>query len=294
MINEIIAKIINTEDCRILDEGEIQKIESIKSYKNVIEVTTEVSLQSGNKEVVLYIGIPNPPLTLPKMFIKNESYESIKFIPHINKDLNICIYDEGMNHVFNESYFPEIVEEMIYRAKRIIAQGEELETISDEFEREFKAYWEISYDKNDIVKEYKISDYKYIENTQIPKDLNLNFHPPEPISIYSIKNNKPPVTARYVRIEGGQYFAIAEVEIIDMSGNNILKPHLFTVKEEKDNYDILKDYKKKAKLLNYDPNLPDFYTYENMYKDNIIITLEKEEKHYSRFYRNKKNSIVKS
>lgn len=157
MINEIFIKISKTEDCRILDDEAIRKIDSIKNYKNVIQVNTEVSLQSGFKEVVLYVGIPDPPITLPKIFINNNSYENFKYLPHINRDLNICIFDDGINHIFNSSNFPEIVEEMIYRAKRIITQFDDPVFKLNEFEREFKAYWEISYEKNDIVRESGLS-----------------------------------------------------------------------------------------------------------------------------------------
>ncbi len=157
MINQIFKKISVTEVCKILEVDEILKIDPIISYKNVIEIKTEISLKNGLKEVVLYIGIHNPPFDLPKIFIKKESYEDIKYIPHINKDLHICIYDEGVNHVFNELYFPEIVEEMIHKAKKIIAQGDDLKLVLTEFEREFKAYWELSYDKNDIVNEAGLS-----------------------------------------------------------------------------------------------------------------------------------------
>lgn len=160
MIFEIFKNISKTENCRILDIDTIQNNDSIKNFKNVIEVNTEISLQRGVKEVVLFIGICEPPVSLPKIFIKRESYEDIQFIPHVDKDLSICIYDEGMNHVFNESSLPDIVEEMIYRAKKIISQVDELETISAEFEREFKAYWEISYDKNDVVNEIGLSIIK--------------------------------------------------------------------------------------------------------------------------------------
>ena len=160
MISEIFNKINKTETCRVLNKEAIQKIDSIKDYKNIIELTTEVSLRKGVKEVVLYVGIPEPPITLPKIFIKNESYEDIKFIPHINKDLSICIYDEGMSHIINVSAFPDLVEEMIHRAKKIIAQVDDLEAMSEEFEREFKAYWGISFDKNDIVSETGLSIFK--------------------------------------------------------------------------------------------------------------------------------------
>ena len=165
MINKIIEKIIKTEECRILDVEAIQKIDSIKSYRNVIEVSTEISLKGGVKEIVLFVAICDPLIILPKIFIKRESYEDIQYIPHINKDLSICIYDEGMNHVFNETFLPEIVEEMISRAKMIISQVDKLETISAEFEREFRAYWEISYDKNDFVNEIGFS---IIDNDYLP------------------------------------------------------------------------------------------------------------------------------
>jgi len=160
MLNEILEKIKKTEDCRVLDDNTIQKIDSIKSYKNVIEVNTEISLLSGVKEIVLYVGIPDPLVTLPKIYLKSECYEDIKFLPHINKHLNICIYEDGMNQAFNESFLPDIIEEMIHRAKSIIAQYDEPEIISAEFEREFKAYWEISYNKNDIVNEIGLSIIK--------------------------------------------------------------------------------------------------------------------------------------
>lgn len=153
MINEILNKIISTEDCRILQNEEIQKIDSVKSYKLVIEVKTQVSLQSGVKDLILYIAIPDPPVTLPKIFINNTSYEELQYVPHINRDLNVCIFDDGINHRFDPTYFPEIVEEMIHSAKQIITQYDDQQLKSTEFKREFKAYWEMSYNKYDFVSE---------------------------------------------------------------------------------------------------------------------------------------------
>ena len=176
MISEIFNKINKTETCRVLNKEAIQKIDSIKDYKNIIELTTEVSLRKGVKEVVLYVGIPEPPITLPKIFIKNESYEDIKFIPHINKDLSICIYDEGMSHIINVSAFPDLVEEMIHRAKKIIAQVDDLEAMSEEFEREFKA----KFDEPIIMK--LNSYYEVLVNNSVKGKL------------YSITNHSPEIT----------------------------------------------------------------------------------------------------
>lgn len=165
MISAIFNKISSTEVCKILSIEQIQRIDSVKSYKHVIEVDTVVSLSNGIKELTLYIAIPDPPVTLPKVFISELSYEGIKFIPHINRDFNICVYDEGLNHVFNPSNFPEMVEEMIHKAKQIITKYHDSPEKLTEFEREFKAYWEISFNKNDIVRESGLS---IITNTNLP------------------------------------------------------------------------------------------------------------------------------
>ena len=157
MIQKIFNKISKTEDCRILDDDAIRQIGSIINYKNVIEVKTEISFKKGVNEVVLYVGIPDPSITLPKIFINSESYKDIKFLPHINKELSICIFDDELNHVYQESALPDIIEEMIHKAKKIISQYDEPEILTAEFEREFKAYWEISYHKNDFVNEIGLS-----------------------------------------------------------------------------------------------------------------------------------------
>jgi hypothetical protein len=151
MIQEIFKKISLTEDCIILDDDAIRQIGSIMNYKNVIQVNTEISLKKGVNELVLYVGIPDHSITLPKIFIKSESYKDLKFLPHINKDLSICIFDDELNHIYQESALPDIVEEMIHKAKKIIALYDQPEIQIVEFEREFKAYWEISYEKNDLV-----------------------------------------------------------------------------------------------------------------------------------------------
>ncbi len=152
MINKIFKKLCETENCKILNNNSIRKIDYISHYENVIELTTEISLLGGVKEIILYIAIPECAVNLPKIFIKDECYEDMKFLPHINRDLSICIYDEGMNHVFNESLLPEIIEEMVFKAKRILMQRDHPEAIIKEFEREFSAYWGITYSENDVVR----------------------------------------------------------------------------------------------------------------------------------------------
>lgn len=157
MINEIFEKLSLTENCRILNSTEIQELRYLHAYDNVIQVKTEVSFTDGIKEIVFYVCIPDVAVSLPKIFIDQIVYEDIKYLPHINSDLSICVYDDNINHVFQQTSLPDIVEEMLYRAKGIVLAHNSPEALSQEFEGEFKAYWELSYVKADVVNEIGLS-----------------------------------------------------------------------------------------------------------------------------------------
>jgi hypothetical protein len=91
--------------------------------------------------------------------------------------------------------------------------------------------------------------YRNIENSHE----NMGNQKPKPNPNPNIVNSTLPGKGRYIRIEGGPNFAITEVEVIDMSGNNILKPENDTerpkrkkgvnysplVKEVMDNYKMI-------------------------------------------------------
>ncbi len=154
MIDEIYNKISKTEDCRLLTDEEIRSISipSLKGYSFVIQVDTNISLKTGLKEIVLYLAFPSTlSVQLPKIFISSSSYEELKYLPHINGDLNICVFDESINHFFYESSLPSIAELMIHKAKQVISQAGYDNNPQLEFEKEFKAYWEINYTKDDNI-----------------------------------------------------------------------------------------------------------------------------------------------
>ena len=154
MINEILSKIKKTEICKMLSSEEIQGIKTLKQYNYVIQLNTEISLNKGLKEVIFFLAFPSTlSIQLPKIFIEEKSYEKIKYLPHVNKDLSICVFDEATNLFFAESALPEIVETMIHRAKQIISLVDDEKSIVVEFDSEFKAYWDISYHVNDKVYE---------------------------------------------------------------------------------------------------------------------------------------------
>lgn len=140
MIDEIINEISKTENCRILSLDEIRKISHLKKNKNVIEINTDLSSESGYISVVLYLTLENAEL--PKLYVNEDSYELIKFIPHVNQDFSICIVeDESIS--FHESNLPRIATYFIHKAKEILSI-KNVDKVS-EFEDEFKAYWEIQY-----------------------------------------------------------------------------------------------------------------------------------------------------
>jgi hypothetical protein len=154
MINEIYSTIKKTENCKLLSSSEMPTGWALRKYTYVIQINTEISLNKGLMEIVLYLAFPLDLSTqLPKIFIEEKSFEEIKYLPHINSDLSICVFDETINLFFDESALPEIVENMIYRAKQIISLVDDEKNMAIEFDNEFKAYWEISYNNNDKVGE---------------------------------------------------------------------------------------------------------------------------------------------
>lgn len=141
------------ETCKNLDNEELKTLD-YDFYKDCIvwEIQTELTFNYKNINVVFYLSFPNDfPFVTPKIFISKESYNDLKYIPHINEDLSICIFDEGLNLILPESDFVGFIELMISKAKKIIRDAEDVTYKRKEFKREFKAYWELNYSKNDSV-----------------------------------------------------------------------------------------------------------------------------------------------
>ncbi|HTG65018.1 MAG TPA: E2/UBC family protein [Flavobacterium sp.] len=141
------------ENCKNLEIEELKKLD-YKFYKDSIvwEIQTELTFNNKNIDVILYLNFPNGfPFMSPKIFISKESYQDLKYIPHINDDLSICIFDEGLNLILPKNDYAGFIELMISKAKKIIRDAEDAEYKKREFKREFKAYWELNYSKNDIV-----------------------------------------------------------------------------------------------------------------------------------------------
>jgi len=149
----LLKEVGQTETCRNLSRAEIKEL-NYKFYKDSIvwEIKTEVSTSSKTIDLTLFLNFPSDfPYSTPKIFISKESYEKLKFIPHINGDCSICIFDEGLNLILPTNNFSDFIELMFARAKKIIRDAENVEYRGSEFKREFKAYWELSYSENDLI-----------------------------------------------------------------------------------------------------------------------------------------------
>lgn len=141
------------ENCKNLESEELKTLD-YKFYKDSIvwEIQTELTFNNKNIDVVFYLSFPNDfPFVTPKIFISKESYNDLKYIPHINEDFSICIFDEGLNLILPKNDFFGLVELMVSRAKKIIRDAEDVHYKKNEFKREFKAYWELNYSKSDII-----------------------------------------------------------------------------------------------------------------------------------------------
>lgn len=149
----LLNEIEKTETCRNLKRDEIKTLD-YNFFKDSIvwEIQTELTFNNKPIDVKLFLSFPNDfPFVTPKIFISKESYHNLKYIPHINEDLSICIFDEGLNLILPKNNFAEFIELMVLKAKKIIRDAEDTQYKKVEFKREFKAYWELSYSKNDIV-----------------------------------------------------------------------------------------------------------------------------------------------
>lgn len=151
--NLLLEEIRKTETCKKLNREELKELK-YKFYKNSIvwEIKTEITTINKLIDVTLFLNFPiDFPFSTPKIFISKESYEELKYIPHINGDYSICIFDEGLNLILPNNNFSDFVELILARAKKIIRDAENVEYRKNEFNREFKAYWELSYSDSDLI-----------------------------------------------------------------------------------------------------------------------------------------------
>jgi len=157
------------ENCKNLESEELKNLEYKFNKDSIVwEIQTELTFNNKNMDVFFYLSFPSDfPFVIPKIFISKESYNDLKYIPHVNEDLSICIFDDGLNLIFDKNNFVSLIEFMIAKAKKTIRDTENLEYRKIEFKREFKAYWELNYSKNDIIQNLGIHSINEDSNEEI-------------------------------------------------------------------------------------------------------------------------------
>lgn len=121
-----------------------------KTINELWRVTVEVPEKEHIKEFILEVSLKRDfPLSLPVIKLNEKDYNETKYLPHVDTDRVICIYDlEVIKQNIDDP--AGIVNECINQAVRIITDGINNDR-SVEFNDEIIAYWENSYHKNDTV-----------------------------------------------------------------------------------------------------------------------------------------------
>jgi hypothetical protein len=245
---ELLLKEANkTENCVVLD-SEVLKNLDYSFFKDGIvwEIQTEITFNSKCLDIIFFLNFPSDfPYTFPKIFIDKNCYQNLKYIPHINYDFSICIFDEGLNLILPENNFAEFIELMVTKAKKIIRDAEDYQYKEEEFKREFKAYWELNYSKNDIVSNLGFHTMDSNSNNEVKgikftKSLLSNYE-------YFISNNKTDLDK--IKEYAKEYKCdFKEVGILFIDNDFIAPPFELTfskslavIKKDIDNYDKFKD-----------------------------------------------------
>ncbi len=139
--------------------AELSKSESIirdfkdlkKGYIEKWEFNTEIQVNSFLVEVSFYMYFKESfPLSIPKVYVTEDSYNKLKYIPHLDSDKSICIFEED-TLILDPDNPKGIILTCLRRIKTIIQEGLEGSN-SDDFRNEIKAYWVQQYSKEPEVK----------------------------------------------------------------------------------------------------------------------------------------------
>lgn len=156
MTDFIIAKekaltfVSKTNTVAILDKNKKKEL-GFSQDDDVWEIKTEILIKDNSvKEITLNILLGTDfPLTLPTIFLSQKDYEWTKYIPHIDSNHEICTYDKNIVRT-NPDDPVGIISSCIIKAKNIIEEGISKINQAD-FDNEFLAYWNCTYEKGDEI-----------------------------------------------------------------------------------------------------------------------------------------------
>lgn len=248
MIQKVCDTISKTETANIVYTKDLKGNENLKKYKQVISVETELSLNDGLRVIQLYVVVKEPiSVYLPKIYIDEYSYEDIKYIPHINEDLSICIIDENSNFLIEEDKYAEFIIELLGDAKKIIRGIDDVEYINKEFEREFQAYWDIAYSKRDKTKVLGLSLIN-VEGFNSLKGIRFI----DKFSAYDFlvynDEDKFQLFDKYLKIKQIKY---VEIEVFQIDYKNVIPPFGFSLKHSVDLSTKNEEFRKRINKLSH-------------------------------------------
>lgn len=161
--------LIKSETVTVIDEKK-KGILNFKKFTEVWEVNKLISMPDEQcKEVTLFICLKSDfPLSVPSIYLSKESYDEIKYIPHVDTDYLICLYDSEST-VTNPESPAGIVDLALRKARQIIEEGLKKLNYPD-FLDEFISYWENKYEQKDNVNLFVLS---FIQDNPINKPVKL-------------------------------------------------------------------------------------------------------------------------
>ena len=111
-----------------------------KNFAEIWKIETEVQTSIFQKEIELYVAFDEFfPLSIPRIYLSQKSFDEVKYIPHVDKERHICTFHSDTLILDTENPFA-IVQICLKKTKKIIEDGL-AGTNHEEFKDELGAYW---------------------------------------------------------------------------------------------------------------------------------------------------------
>jgi len=140
-----------------------------KGFNDVWKIETEIQTLGDPLSIQFHVVFPEYfPALLPKFYLSPRDYARLKFIPHVDSNRFICLFDPET--ISFDSTQPDLLlRECFIEAKRTIERGVKKINVED-FNEEINAYWEQLYSDKDIL----LACISLIDPFQKPPD-NIKF-----------------------------------------------------------------------------------------------------------------------
>lgn len=137
-LQEALNELVKWETVSVVPEKVKAKL--FPDFYSCWELKTGVYLNEDFIDLDFYIIFASDfPLSLPTVVLEKESYDKIKYIPHVDTIGLVCLFNPDQINLNYLAPIP-IIMECIKQSKKIIELGLKKINLSD-FETEFLAYW---------------------------------------------------------------------------------------------------------------------------------------------------------